>query len=476
VTHRLPVAAFLLLLAAAGPCHAAAVIHLKNGATLEAESWEERGADLIVRQKGGTIVIPRSEIARIETAPAAAAPPDTPAPAAPAAPAPPAAPARTAPAGPAAGAPPPPPDGAAIERSIDELKRRLDRYPLARAEITRQLVGRLCDLGFLALRDKDHDGAIARFRDALQYDARSDAAQLGLAAAHFRRGEDIYARSILEQALRDHPDHPDMLALLGDVYYSQERLDEARDAWQRSHDRKPDAAVRKRLDKIARETAVDGDYLKSEAAHFTLRYDGERTGRDLSGQILAYLEEQFTDLVVRFDYLPPQPIVVVLYPQRAFHEATQAEASVAGLFDGKIRVPIGGLEQLRAEARRVLLHELTHAFVAGKSARTAPRWLHEGLAQHVEGTRTPSATAASLAREFRDLQDRGNWGEAFSYPSSLAFVEFLVEREGFHRLVEILEGMGEGLGEAAAVERATRYTLGELRDAWGKALMESHLH
>jgi tetratricopeptide (TPR) repeat protein len=358
---------------------------------------------------------------------------------------------------------------------VQALKERLGRYPLARAENTRQLALLLCELGLRAYGERDYDEAIARFREAQSDEPRSERAALGLAASHFALGQDVYARAILDQGLRDHPDHPDMLVLLGDVYYSQERLDEARAAWDRARALRPGRAVDSRLDKLRREEAVDGAYRRTDAAHFTLKYDGERTGPDLGSQILDYLEAQYTDLVVRFDYLPPQPIVVVAYPQKQFHEATLAEANVAGLFDGKIRVPIGGLQQIRAEARRVLLHELAHAFIAGKSGRTAPRWLHEGLAQHIEGVRTPSSTASALAREYRDRGGRGGWGEDFSYPSALSFVEFLIEREGFHRLLDVLEGMGRGLDEERAVQEATRYSLKELRDLWGRDLAARHL-
>lgn len=451
-----------------------AVVHLKNGATIAADSWEVRGDNLVIRQGRGEIIIPQAEVVRIEPVPATAsssggtpsgatAPGATATRAAPVPPTSPALPAR------------PPATREEVAQAAQELKRRIARYPLSRAENTRQLVLLLCDLGMRAHGEKDFDDAVARFREAQSYDILSDRAALGLAASYFAQGRDVYARVVLDQGLRDHPDHPDMLILLGDVYYSQEKLDEARAAWEKAQALRPDPGVRARLDKILREEAVDGAYRRTDAAHFTLKYDGDRTGPDLGGQILEYLEQQHTGLVVTFDYIPPQPIIVVVYPQRRFHEATLTETNVAGLFDGKIRVPIGGLQQIRAEARRVLLHELAHAFIAGKSGRTAPRWLHEGLAQHIEGARTPSSVNAGLAREYRNLGDRPGWGEAFSYPSSLAFVEFLIEREGFHRLVDVLDGMARGLSENRAFEEATRYSLKELRDLWGRALLARYL-
>jgi len=238
---------------------------------------------------------------------------------------------------------------------------------------------------------------------------------------------------------------------------------------------RPDEVLKTKIDKLVRERSVDGSYRQSEAAHFTLKYDGERGGPDLGGQILDFLESQFRALETRFNHYPTQPIVVILYPQRQFYDATQFDANVGGLYDGKIRVPIGGLQQLNSGARSVLLHELAHAFIAGKSHDTAPRWLHEGLAQDLEGKDTTTATGVALAKEFRALQDKDSWGEAFSYPSALSFVEYLEDRLGFPVLVDVLDAMGRGDSAEQAFERLTRDPLKDLRQAWGEALVRKYL-
>ena len=457
-------------------------IHLKNGATIVADYWEEIGENLVIRQGQGTIVVPRADVVRIErtsapppaatgTPPAgAAAPPPGDGP-----PPPGAGPARPTAAPQPAGPPGTIPTPEEIQRRIDVLKRRLREEPLARAESTREIVGLLNTLGTRAYKTREYDMAAMRFREALAYDPRHAAASFGLAATYFVQGQDIYARSTIEQALLHHPDDAPLHALLGDVYYSQERLEDAMAAWQRSLELRPDNDVRNKIDKLRREQAVDGAYRRSDAAHFTLKYDGQRGGPDLGPEILAFLERQFPTLVNRFGYYPRQPIVVIVYPEQEFRDATLSESNVAGLFDGKIRAPMGGLRALGPEAQGTLLHELAHAFIAGKSRGTAPRWLHEGLAQHLEGKTTPGATAAVLAREFNDLQDKAGWGTTFSYPSALSFVEFLVEREGFHRLMDVLDGMAQGQSAEAAFEASTRYSLQELREAWGVALARRHL-
>jgi len=437
------------------------VIHLKNGATITADAWEVSGNLLIISQGESRISVPRSQVDTIDASPqvppAAAAPAGGPAPAQRAAPSP-----ATA-------------SDETIQNAIDDLKRRIDDFPLARAQNTRSLVRLLDELGARTLKSRDYDAALARFREALGYDAHDARAQLGLAATYLRTDQDIFARSTLERALVDHPDDADLHAFLGDVYNGEERTQEALAEWRKAYELKANDALKGKIDKLARERSIDGSYRQSDAAHFTLKYDGERAGTDLGGQILDYLEGQFRILETRFDHYPLQPIIVILYPHRQFYEATQADANVAGLYDGKIRVPIGGLQQINAEARHVLLHELAHAFIAGKSRGTAPRWLHEGLAQQVEGKTTPAATGTALAKAFQALEDKVTWGQDFSYPSSLAFVEWLIDRVGFPAILDVLKTMGEGGPADAAFERVTRYSLRELRQAWGEALVAKYL-
>lgn len=436
------------------PAAEADIVHLKNGGTIACDRIEERGDDLVVHQGKATIVVPRREVSRIEKAAAAAGGPEVAA-------------------GP--GAPPAPFDRASALRRLEELKDRLRQFPLAREENREQIVALLNRLGEEDLKARRPEEARRRFEEAIAYDAGSLRARRGLAAAHLELGQDAFARDVLEQALLRAPGDPDLLFLLGAVAQRQDRQDEALAAWEGAYAARPDPTLRERIEALRRQRAVEAGYRRTEGAHFTLRYDGERTGPDLEAAILGELERRFPDLVRQFDHLPSLPIAVVVYPQRAFYEATLAESDVAGLYDGKIRLPAGGLRALDREARAVLLHELTHAFITDKSGGRAPRWLQEGLAQWIEGRRTTIAGSRQLARDWERCCAGPDWGSTFTYASSLSFIEFLVDREGFHRLNLILLEIGRGLDPGEAVKTVTRFSLHDLTRQWGEDLARRHL-
>lgn len=453
----------LVALLAFPPLAAAAladVVRLKNGGTITCDQITERGDDLILRQGTSTIVVPRRDVVSIERL---AAPPASPKPA----------PAPTADnTGASAG-------GGfnrdqALKR-LDELKHSLEQSPAGRDETRKQIVALLARLGEDDLTARRADEARRRFEEALSQDGRDLRSARGLAAANLLLGQDALARSVLERALLDAPNDADLNLLLGEVAHRQDRLDEALAAWQKSYAAKPNDALRGRIDTLQRQLQIEQGYRRSDAVHFTVRYDGERTGPDLEGSITDELEKQFPDLARRFDHVPPLPISVVIYPQRAFYDATQVDSNVIGLYDGKIRVPSGGLRQLDAEARSVLLHELAHVFITSKSGGRAPRWMQEGLAQWIEGKRTPPGTARQLADDWKRRDSGAAWGSTFTDVTALSFVEFLAEREGFNEINEMLGAMGRGQEAGAAIQGVTRDPLPDLLDAWGADLARRHL-
>ena len=121
-----------------------------------------------------------------------------------------------------------------------------------------------------------------------------------------------------------------------------------------------------------------------------------------AGNIAKYLEKERQRLAA---WVPlarqPRQIEVLLLDPRDFSESYGGSGiDLLGLYDGRIRVPLGRLRTLDEGAAALLTHELTHALIAEASGDRAPHWLHEGLAQMVEpGRRDAIAVAEMVARQ-----------------------------------------------------------------------------
>ena len=422
------------------------VIHLKDGRSIRVAAWHYSGDQLVFELSGGTVTIPRTLVDRVEvdrSSPPTAGQGEAPA-TTPTVP-------RHLPAGsvltslPAAtGAGSPSND--AIRASIENLKRELRDNPLRRESASRQIAALLTTLANRA--NQKHDPtAEGLYREALTYDPRFLPALISLSAAYLAEGKDIYARSQIHLFGRQFL-VPGAVSQVGQV----------------------DPRVSARLEKARREFAVDRDFARSEAPHFTLRYEGEGAAAStLGNSIRDYLEEEYGELSSRYNFIPPAPFVVLLYPKQEFHDVTQMPSGIGGLFDGKIRIPIGGLSALTSEVRSVLLHELTHAFVFGKTRGNCPRWLQEGLAQLAEGKTLRPSEERQLAGEFA-ASEGGAWYPGFTYPAALSFTRYLTDRFRFEALVDTLEKMGQGASAETALKEITREEFADLQDAWGKDL------
>ena len=151
-------------------------------------------------------------------------------------------------------------------------------------------------------------------------------------------------------------------------------------------------------------------------------------------QVLKTLESEFEEISATLNYVPPEPIGVILYTNQTFMDITRAPSWSGALNDGRIRVPVEGLTSMTDELARVLKHELTHSFVGQKTGGRCPVWLQEGIAQYMEGKRS-RVNAGSLSAayehhmEFSLLSYETSWlnlpkdAASNAYAWSLAVVE-----------------------------------------------------
>jgi hypothetical protein len=432
----LPLAGVLLLGAGTGAALADR-LHLTGGGVIEVDAWWIEDERVVYRNAEGTVGLPRSVVAEIESSD-----PDA---------------ARFRPSGPRAapGAMP------AADASAEATETR---------KVPREIADRL-RAATRALKERDYETAASLYH-ALMQDTEADfhEPRVGYAMAQLALGEDDLALSVILDGLARDPREPRLLELLGDLRNREERVEDALRSWREAFELSPGDRLRDKILKAERELHAGRDYALSMSSHFNLRYDGE-VDLALAEAVIELLEEQYWEMADRLDYAPRQPITVVLYPTQQFREVTQSPAWVGGLYDGKIRVPLGGLHRLDPRAEALLRHELTHAFVHAKSRGHCPRWLHEGLAQHFEG-RTLSRSDRQGVVELLDAVAPEDWADAgFSYPAALSLTSYLEERGGLDRLAEVLRRLGEGEDPDGALTAVYRADYAELCGDWAESVL-----
>ena len=292
------------------------------------------------------------------------------------------------------------------------------------------------------------------------------------------------AVSYAEQATRALPDSADAWAVLGFCYYSADRLKDAKKAWDRSLELHPDEKLQKYADKLKREMATEANFSERETGHFTLRYEGA-TKDQLRGQIVSALENDYTELSNELGITPSQNIPVILYTEEAYFDVTQAPGWTGALNDGKLRIPVQGVDGVSGEMARVLRHELAHSFIAQASGGRCPTWLNEGIAQLME-PRDSSSHGQKLAQLYSQhiqipLQAlEGSFmkfqtNEAVvAYAESLAAAEYIRDTYGMSELRRILERLGQGSSMEGAMKEFLHSDYAQFDDELGRYLVSKY--
>jgi hypothetical protein len=117
--------------------------------------------------------------------------------------------------------------------------------------------------------------------------------------------------------------------------------------------------------------------------HFAILYQPER-GDEFAHDAAKILEAERRRLQAWIPLSSSRVVEVHLLPVEDFRLGYSPNMDVLGLYDGKIRVPLGNAPKFVPFVVSLLTHELAHALITEKTADQAPRWFQEGLAQHLE--------------------------------------------------------------------------------------------
>ncbi|MCC6767017.1 MAG: tetratricopeptide repeat protein [Deltaproteobacteria bacterium] len=326
----------------------------------------------------------------------------------------------------------------------------------------------LMNAAFTKLRDERFREAIPRFTEALALGDRGEIRR-GLGYAYYRTNEPEQARANLERAVTQGAADAETYLTLGRIHL--DRHDQAnalamlREAVAAGADSPGLADTVARLE---RDAAAEADYHSLGSSHFVIKIEG-REDSEAARTVLNALEDAYRRVGARFAYYPLERLEVVLYPDETFREVTGSPHWSGGIYDGRIKMPIGGLARGNERLARTVRHEYAHAAIVTLSKGKAPVWLNEGLAQVAEETddagRTNRLRMAVADGNLLALGDLENGFTRFdrdqaslAYSQAYFAAKYLLDHKGAYNVRRLLEAMATADGSDAAFKQALGMT------------------
>lgn len=327
-------------------------------------------------------------------------------------------------------------------------------------------------------------GRLAESREALESAvglAPGEAAYHALLAlVLFRQNQLREARRVVDEALELAPGNARARELSGDLYDREGLLNRAVGEWEEAVLAGGSHALAGKIERGRREMAVEEGMGRESSRYFVVLYDRD-VPQALVKDLFGPLDEAFNVLHDRLGEYPRDEITVILYSRVAFRDVTRMPDWAGGAYDGKIRIPVGGLSTLQEAAGLlgILVHEMAHAFLHRMAPEGLPRWFNEGLATTFQGwdpaavrawlANHPPEGIATLADVDRGLVGRGASVDAAYAAARLAVAE-MEELRGAGAVRRVIAGVGEGRPFAEVFSEEMRLEVPEFEERWAKGL------
>jgi tetratricopeptide (TPR) repeat protein len=322
------------------------------------------------------------------------------------------------------------------------------------------------------------------FESALCFQPDNSTILIYYSAVLVRTGNAVQALPYAQRAARSAPNSPDAYTMLGYAQFASDHTKEAVASWKRSLELRPDPAVQNLLAKAQREQTVETDFSQGESIHFTLHYEGRQTSEAFRSQIIAALESDYDDLVRDLGSPPRDNILVTLYTEQAFFDVTHAPSWTGAINDGKLRIPVSGLNSMTTDLAHVLKHELAHSFITQLSGGRCPSWLHEGIAQLLEPRNLNEGHQLSLLFQSHSniplnaleggFMNLSGIQAHVAYAESLAAVSYINDSYGLSDIQRILQRIGQGNSAEAALRATLHSDYGQLESDLARYLSDRY--
>lgn len=326
----------------------------------------------------------------------------------------------------------------------------------------------------------DYPEAVPPLQAAPQVDERA-AVLRARGITQFREGDYPAAAATLERALQLAPSDPNALLALAETYLKQDKRPQALDLLQRAKE----AGVRsaeldKRVQQLSREVDAEWDFVQTESAHFRVSFADTEDGRAVR-VVLAALEDAYFAVGDKFEDYPDERTPVVLYTQQDFHNITQTPGWAGAAFDGRIKLPVRGLQADDTQLPRVVRHEYAHSLITQLSRGHAPVWLNEGLAvwaeETEEGERQAWAEQKIAGQELFTLEQMNNTfvnlpaaRAEVAYAQSYLAVRALIDEYGTRKIPALLGNLAHSRNMSEAFAATCPDDLASFEARWLRRL------
>jgi tetratricopeptide (TPR) repeat protein len=335
--------------------------------------------------------------------------------------------------------------------------------------------------GMAQMKAGDYRAAQDSFENAIRYQDSGVEAHAGLGMVYYHQRDDRYAERELKRVLELDPRIASVYEVLGEISYRNDDIETAISYWEKAVELTPSAvSLRERLDRVRKEQRTEKNFNRDVTSHFLTKYEG-REKIEAGRIVLRILEDAYAEIGRGLSFYPDREIQVILYSGEQFREVTDAPGWSAGIYDGKIRIPVGGIEQETPALRRLLYHEYTHAAVRALTPR-CPTWLNEGLAQYFEGREIDSRRQVALKRIAQEgklpplsklegsFTSLGADQAAYTYLVSLSAVRYMIDSFGLYRVRSVLDELAAGMEPGKALASGIALSPEEFERGWKRSL------
>jgi tetratricopeptide (TPR) repeat protein len=350
------------------------------------------------------------------------------------------------------------------DKALEQFQKAFSLYPYEPV-LRKNLAEAYTYVGQRQMRQNNYEAAAASFDLARELfpDTQRYYVLRGIALYYCNYAD--AARNELERARGLGTDTADILFYLAKIQYDAGNLPQALEHLEQALALQADyAPAKEMIGKVRREVSLGREMDKGYSSRFMVSYDAA-VRSTLATEVLDALEEAYNSVGRDLSFFPKGRIPVILYTRKDFRTVTSGPDWSGGVYDGKIRIPLGGVETMSPQLKSLLFHEYSHAVVQELTHGNCPTWLNEGLAElagrsifnhplvelkqaYLQGGMLPFTR---LEGAFTGMDTKS---AAVAYQQSYSLVRFMTTAYGWPTVSAVLTNLGTGLTTSVSLARA----------------------